>query len=316
MNHNVVYVVSDTFDYEATISPAAGPAFAKNYDWETKSLNACSANTADIYIIDNRFPTDELRELSTFVHYICGLGKVVLLKMHDPFVEEQIRSPWFSFAWEMLDKPNFHYASVYSLAECVAALQAAAQKSVFVHMPYTYDSSNELSQNTPRLNKIALSGSIGRKYPLRQRFDFARRYNPFLGHWVSHLKHPGYPDIGLRGHPTAVVGDAYLEALAKHKYAFVCSSRCRIEFLKYREIAYAGCAPIGDVPCTFQDIDLDAYIPWHSPRKLPDRIRPGDSWQNIAANFRRYMEAKRGKTVMKARIEARLKALLATPSSH
>ena len=52
-----------------------------------------------------------------------------------------------------------------------------------------------------------------------------------------------------------------LKTLSQYRFAAVCSSVAKIEFLKYREFAYAGVVPVGDLPSTFLDCPAGAYVP-------------------------------------------------------
>src|SRR5262249_32021944 len=145
--------------------------------------------------------------------------------------------------------------------------------------------------------------------PLRTRIRRAVRLWPLLGASFRTLPHPGYPDPE-RQLRHSVIGDAYVTHLAAFRFAAVCSSRCRLEFLKYRELAYAGVVPVGDMPAPLLDCTVDAWVQWwRNIFALAQQIRTMSDSATWAHNFRRFMRARRSVDDMRARMAEQLARL-------
>ena len=112
-------------------------------------------------------------------------------------------------------------------------------------------------------------------YPERTELHSALRRQPLLRLVIRHLKHPGYPDVGdpvVHRH----IGGDFARLLADYRFMVVSGSRCDLEFLKYRECAYAGCVPVGLAPASF-------------PTELRESvllIEPARPWQSLKRQLR------------------------------
>jgi hypothetical protein len=99
--------------------------------------------------------------------------------------------------------------------------------------------------------------------------------------------------------------------MARYKYAFVCSRLERIELQKYRDCAYAGCAPFGDLPEALDDCPRDAFLAFDGTMLSSLRaVYRGPDPQQVAASFREYMRTKRNPALLVAKFEHQLSELL------
>ena len=90
----------------------------------------------------------------------------------------------------------------------------------------------------------------------------------------------------------------------------MCSSVAKIEFLKYREFAYAGVVPVGDLPATYLDCPADAYVP--SRRNfiaLTRQIKAVPDSEAMAARYRKFVRELRHVDKMRANVTAALASL-------
>lgn len=256
----VAYVISSKFDYENLICADAGPGFAEDYGWPAGTISRWRGESYDVHVVDHRFPADELDELRTFIDEQKGL---FVLRLCDPYWEYARNHWWYGFVAEMLDRSRIHAMLNYQPAEITALFASRARRSQFVFAPYVYRAESELSlEHAHRRSAVLFSGARNRRlYPLRSEMARTAAWWVPLRLRSTMLEHPGYPDIGQRRRH-AVIGGRYLELLSGFRFAAICSSRCRLEFLKYREFAYAGVVPVGDMPSTLLDCPTDAWIPW------------------------------------------------------
>jgi len=296
----ILYVLSNVFDYAKLISGDAGPAFGADYGLRAVPLNSHEVEEADYLIFDNRFHAEELGDLAK---YIKRSKAIILLKVVDPHYRNR-DSSWYRFVAELVDHPKVHLALTYSETEFTALHLRAAERTQGVFMPYVYNEGEERPlEHAGRKHCVALSGSMNSSdYPLRTKMRLMSKAFPPFWWLVRHLDHPGYPDIGQPlTHQT--IGSDYINWLAHHKFAFVCSSRYRLEFLKYREVAYAGCVPIGDLPYTFLDCPEDAHISFRSNiLALTRQILAPDDTEATAESFRQFLRDRRGAAQMQKRL--------------
>ena len=62
-------------------------------------------------------------------------------------------------------------------------------------------------------------------------------------------------------HSHAHVGKDYIKHLSGFKYMLACPSKFGIELLKYSEMAYAGCIPVGQAPDSYPEHIKDLFLP-------------------------------------------------------
>ena len=106
---------------------------------------------------------------------------------------------------------------------------------------------------------------------------------------------------------SAMVGDAYIKELSRYRYAAVCSSRLRLEFLKYREIAYAGCVPIGDLPGTLSDCPSEGIIQWRRNVFVTHGELSNPNWVCKATIYRDYISNARDMAIWQARVRDKMR---------
>ena len=230
-----------------------------------------------------------------------------LLRVVDPFVHHR-NDNWYRFLFELGAEPNIHYISPYTLTGLSALLYAHNPRKLIVHAPYTYECSNELPlRHHCRKRGLLISGANDPSlYPLRDQAKRAAALLPAAISGIHRLRHPGYPDIGHSLNHN-IIGRTYIQRMAEYTHSFSCSSSYRIELLKYREIAYAGCVPVGDLPFSLIECPPSAQKPWrknwpllaYNVRALTTR----DSEQ-LAIEFREFMKRKRDKALLSSKVNS------------
>jgi hypothetical protein len=288
---DVYYILSAKFDYDQLFQKDAGPSFASDYGWRVATLQELPDLQCQIAIIDPRMTSEELPELRAAM----GRGRVIfVLRIIDPYWEYTREHWWCRFVDDMLDQPRCHVMLTYQPAEITALFAARARVSQFVFAPYVYHADSELPiDHESRSRALFISGACHASiYPVRARIRRVASLWPWLP--TRNLLHPGYPDITGHGPRHTVVGDAYIRRLAAFRFAAVCSSRCRLEFLKYREFAYAGVVPVGDMPATLLDCPTDAWISWRRNFiALTREMKTMSDTAERAQRFRRFMRVRR-----------------------
>jgi len=289
--NRVHYLISRSFDYSKLTAGDCGPLWAADYKLSMITIEDLDElHAADFLIVDNRL---DLEEFACLLKISKEVRANIFLRIVDPF--------WFhadsvahKFYLECLDLPNFHYLLAYTPAEFTAHLQFQARRSRFLFAPYVYLKEKELNLDK-KLDKMIVSGNTAWfLYPLRSSIEFQRKIWPPLAMKSVQLHHVGYADIGQKI-IHQFIGDAYTAELARYRFAFACSSRCRLEFLKYREIAYAGSILVGDLPSSLYFDAKDCYIPWgRNFIKAAQALNNGDSFDHYAEEFRQVMRESRG----------------------
>lgn len=303
----ILYLISSIFDYSKLISGDAGPSFASDYGLEAITLASEELESADYLIVDNRF---DPREFADLAKHVKQTRATTLFKVVDPYYQHR-DADWYRFVEELIDRPRVHLALTYTQSELTALYLSRAERTTGVFMPYVYDEAMELPINhAGRMQRIALSGSMEPNlYPLRARMALLSRAFPPFWFLTHRLDHPGYPDIGQAARH-GIVGHRYIEWLASHKFAFVCSSRWRLEFQKYREVAYAGCVPVGDMPYTLLDCPQNAHIAFrYNTFRLTRQLLAAGDTEAAARAYREYLRERRGGTKMRKRLLQQLARL-------
>lgn len=302
---DVAYLISSSFDYTKTLGPSFSTRFADDYGWQTCRIgDECSA---DVFIVDPRFDRDELPEL---LAYVEGSSASFVFRVHDPYWWH-VDHWMYRFVSEMIDRPRCHVMLTYHPTEVTALFFGRARRSQFIFAPYVYQKDKELPINHwERSRVLIVSGATHPSiYPVRQRINRGVRLWPPLRRITEILDHPGYPDTGQRLRHK-VVGDAYVKKLSEFKFAAFCSSRCRLEFLKYRECAYAGAVPVGDMPFTLLDCPADAWVPWRrNVIAITNTLTKMTDTAARAANFRRYLRDRRNLRDMRSMVTEQLTRL-------
>jgi hypothetical protein len=289
---SISYIISTRFDYNQIIAADGGKAFADDYGWQTSTLANLRDTRCDIAIIDQRIQEEEISELRSAIY---EGQNVFVLRLCDPYWNARDHW-WYRFVAEMLDHPRCHIMLNYQPAEITALFATRARRSQFLYAPYVYRPEKEQSiDHENRLQALIISGARNRDiYPLRARIMQAAAFWPWLRASSKILAHPGYPDLAGDKLFHHAIGDAYIKYLAAFKFAAVCSSRCRLEFLKYREFAYAGVVPVGDMPASLLDCPFDAWVPWRRNFiDLTHKIRTLSDTASRAQSFRKFMRARR-----------------------
>lgn len=256
----VGYLLSDLFPYDKLICADAGPEVADEYGWSALSVNSEELRSCDIVIVDNRH--HDIQELHQLREVLLGLDRVkVVLRVNDPYFFHE-NDPWYRFCDELIKESRAILLTPYQPTGLLSHWLSMSPSLRFVYAPFTYDESSELDISfVSRDSAIALSGNQRRDlYPLRYRLKLVSKL-PWSGCFLSikSLPHPGYPEkIAAAAHE--IIREKYVQWLSRFRVAFVDSSLYRLEFLKYREIAYAGCAAIGDLPWSLAECPDNAFL--------------------------------------------------------
>lgn len=254
------YLVSSTFDYDATICTDYGPAYGRHMGWSVAGLDDAETVVDDmpVVLVDTRYDEAECERLKALVraHRETTFGFSVI----DPF-HWVVERPYPAMLFELKHEPNVFFLSRYRPKEVVQDLIDGAGPEKLVVIPYAYvppaQPINGFEQRHWRL--IHSGRHNASKYPYRQTvYRLHKWIRPFRS-YVDVLSHPGYPDAGETLQHD-VVGDEYIEFLAGYAFMSVTPSRLHLEFLKYRECAMAGCVPIGIPPDGFPDALCEPFV--------------------------------------------------------
>ena len=305
------YLLSSILNYGKLLSSDAGPAVALEYCWIPVDITTLNPDIHNLVIIDNRHhDPSELRQLSEFINK--HPSTIFVLRVVDPYFHHS-SDPWYIFCRELVGKPNIHFIGPYNLTGILRDWLSSSIINTYIHAPYTYDQKHELPINhSERLHCVALSGAIRKNiYPLRHQAYLLAKFYPIARlAKIKRLIHPGYPEkSGSLLHMT--VGKSYLDWLSKFTLGFTDSSIYRIELLKYREMAYAGCAPIGDLPWSLHDCPKSGFIHHDNLSRLLTVARSSSEWtESIACSFREYLRVKRPRATVVKRVNYHLESLL------
>lgn len=306
------YLLSGIFPYHKLICPDAGPEIAHEYGWSPLRLDSEGLRSCDLVIVDNRH--HNIQELHQLRHFLLGLGRIkVVLRVNDPYFFHK-NDPWYQFCDELIKDARAFLLTPYQPTGLVSHWLSFSPSLRFVYAPFTYAESSELEVSCDsRYSAIALSGNQRRDlYPLRHQLKLISKI-PFSGAFlrIKSLSHPGYPEkIGAAAH--AIMRERYVRWLSQFRVAFVDSSLYRLEFLKYREIAYAGCAPIGDLPWSLNECPDDAFL---VVNKSLDFIRArrllsdAEAARVASQKFRLFMRSYRSRCDWRGRVRRSLEGL-------
>lgn len=272
-----VLVLSDLCDYERLIVPDCGPAYSKALGIESVVLSKADWTDSRVWVLDNRLTEDEWHEVMRVI--AANRHTKFLARIIDPYWENAAKTAQLHFAFRCASFSNVGYLSPYQAEEAVDFLaDAALSRKAFFVSPYPYDRSQEVGFDESweaRSRGMALAGIPNATiYPYRSFMHRKRRSDLRLWGRVGVLRHPGYPDLGMALSHNKV-GPSFVEWLAAYESCYLCPSRCHLEFIKYRECAYAGCCPVGAAPRTMSE-------------ELADLIMPLD-WQDYRAKRNRWL---------------------------
>ena len=306
----ILYILSRDFDYSKQIAPDVGPPIAEDYGWVPVKLSAEVLAFDGPIVVDNRLLPEETDWLRVALQQRKG---PTFLRVCDDYEWENRDHWWYVFVREILARPVVGVVHTYTPREYVSSLIKTAGQTRFIHAPYVYQPERELSNHEcGRRNRILFSGAINSEiYPERRQFLRKVRSSPLLSWYVRTLKHPGYPDIG-QTQIHGITGRAYIEEVAKYRYAFVSPGRNSSEFLKYREFAYAGTCPVGHLPDSLADCPVDAFVKYNgSAWSFVANTIYSVNFETRARSFRAYMREKRERTRLREQVLARLRTALA-----
>lgn len=301
---NIGYLLSSIFPYDKLICSDAGYAIAYEYGWTPFFLDSVSAYDFDAVVVDNRHQTKE--DIIAISDYLRKCSCSIFFRVNDPYIFHR-GDPWYRFCSEMADSPRVHFLTPYQPTGLLSYWLSYALHSSFIFAPFTYDPNSEVvTSHSNRRSLIAVSGNQRLDlYPLRYLVQKASRL-PFSKSFfrVEYLRHPGYPEkVSNTRHN--VIGSAYIHWLSQFACAFADSSIYRVELLKYREIAYAGCALIGDLPWSLYECPDDAFIEFKSVLNLlPLRASVFDhhATQHVANSYRQFLRNVRCQTTWRNKV--------------
>lgn len=261
MSKTIALVLSNVCDHSKILVPDSGPDYGEAMGFEMVQLKDADWNASRLWMIDLRLVEEEFRVVEEAIRN--HPDTTFLLRMVDPYWESAIDKINTTIVFRHITTPNVGYVSGYQPEEATALLAEAckAQGKLFV-CPNSYDQRREIPLDEAwfrRERKVALAGAQKPNLYTYRAF-FRRKIRSDFRWWggVATLAHPGYADIG-QGKSEPVKGDAFIAWMAGYQTCFLCPGRCGFEFLKYRECAYAGCAPLGAAPKTMSP-DLARHI--------------------------------------------------------
>lgn len=309
------YVLSGAFHYERTIVPDQGPAYAAAMGWPTLPLDALREAPPGVCVIDQRITEGEGARLQTWLRTRASPSPV-LLKVVDPYPEYTRDHPYYRLLFAVVNLPGVHFLTVYEPRERTEELRQQCTTSRMLWLPYAYVASAE--REVPmagRRRRVLLTGAMEPGvYPTRAALARRQRFDPVVRLGVDRLPHPGYPDIGHTLKHQAV-GPAFVDRLTQYRGMVLDPARCGLEFLKYRECAYAGCVPVGELPDSLREAVRDYVAP----------LRPSHLWRDVrrllsmsvteaadrAAGYRAVLRRIRHPAVLEATLDQELAPLLA-----
>lgn len=290
MSKTIALVLSDVCDHSKILVPDSGPDYGEAMGFEMVQLKDADWNASRLWMIDLRLVEEEFRVVEEAIRK--NPDTTFLLRMVDPYWESAIDKINTTIVFRHITTPNVGYVSGYQPEEATALLAEAcqAQGKLFV-CPNAYDRRREVDLDENwfrRRRKVALAGAQDPNLYTYRAF-FRRKIRSDFRWWgkVATLPHPGYADIG-QAKSEPVKGDAFIAWMAGYQTCFLCPGRCGFEFLKYRECAYAGCAPLGAAPKTMspdvarQIVPLD-WTDYAGKRDAFLRMPPEELYQRAKA---------------------------------
>jgi len=309
----VGYLLSKLFPYTKLLSADAGPAIASEYGWTPCTTTTAAFGNFDCLVIDNRHHThQDIIDLASFLD--DRPVRAVFLRVNDPCMFHK-NDRWYRFCVEQIDRPGIHFLTPYEPTGLLSHWLSISQRTHFVFTPFTYDHTAELPlAHDARRKLVAVSGRQRRDlYPRRYLVQQASKIptsNLLLK--LHLLRHPGYPEkIDSPSH--SISGSAFIQWLSHHRSAFIDSSIYRVELLKYREAAYAGCAPFGDLPWSLHECPDDAFYQFQSFLdliKFRAVINDSNASEAVATAYRSFMRVTRCRSTWRRLVASALARLI------
>jgi hypothetical protein len=276
MSKNIALVLSDVCDHSKSLVPDSGPAYGETMGLEMVQLKDADWSASRLWMIDLRLVEEEFAVVERAIRR--HPATTFLLRMVDPYWESATGKINTKVVFQHIATPNVGYVSGYQPEEATALLAEACKVSgkLFI-CPNAYDKRRELPLDDSwlkRPRKIAFAGAQNPELYLYRAF-FRRKIRSDFRWWgkVATLPHPGYADIGEKT-THGIKGDEFIAWMGSHQMCFLCPGRCHLEFIKYRECAYAGCAPVGAAPRTMSDDLAKLIIPidWNNYKEKRDAL--------------------------------------------
>jgi hypothetical protein len=307
------YFLSDLYPYHLMFLVDSGPQYGRDMEWPTAPVSSLADDTRRVAIIDNRIAPTEIAALAALIPR--QPDRLFVFTIVDPFTKQNEDGPYREFLLSLAASPNVLFLSKYHPCEFSDTLRRAVGGDRFVVVHYPYVVSRERPHVDHRSKRMIFAGAIDAAvYPERYHLYEAIRSRPWLRMLIHHLEHPGYAEVG---DPVVhqKVGDRFIEYLANYRFMFMSGSRCELEFLKYRECAYAGCVPVGAAPATFDAELRECILPLDpaDPRRTLRKYRnlPAAELDQRAARFAELQRTTRSPAVLNDSLDAFLARHLA-----
>lgn len=295
----IVYLVSGQFDYYAATNPDAGPQYAEDIGLRWEPFCGSLDGPDTVYIVDQRLTADELSTIKDIGDSDESIR--LIFRLVDPYYSFSDDNGFITIAFSWAARERTAILSAYQDKELASYLLAAYGHNRFHVSPYPYAAIKEVhnKQWHDRIKKVIISGSNAKGlYPLR---TFARYKRNTSLRWrlmTVDQRHPGY----MAAKSLALTGDRYLEYLSGFKLMLICPGRSNLEFMKFRECAYAGCVPVGMPADGLPQDAADCIIPmnWERfPEKLA-RLRGYSDLEleEMAFRYRNAMRMHRNPSMM------------------
>jgi hypothetical protein len=307
---SAVYIFSGRFDYDRW-PVLHGPRYGRALGLETRAWSVRGAlPTDEVLIVDQRVLAEDVAEIEAFA--LRHPEQRFVLRVVDPYWPPQDCNPLRDLAFRLVGRVNTAVLLAYQPVEVTQLLLMAYGPDRIHVSPYPYLRSLEFPLDQPRKRRAIISGNATASvYPLRALARHKRRRSLVWRRFSEDLSHPGY--LAGQRSPKALLGTAYLQHLASFEAMFLCPSRAGLEFFKYGECAYAGCAPVGEAPQGFPSAAVDCIVPFDSA-DMHQSIRrivrtPVAEWRERAAAYRTAMAADRDPAVLRQHLDAWLQCV-------
>ena len=242
---NLVYIISGSHNYNGYIPEDAGPSWSSLIGIPHGELSNTKFNDESIYIVDPLLSGEEVSILSQVIQ---NTSAIFALRVIDPGGPPRDTNAVRALAFEFAQNKRVAVISPYQPTEISQFIYMALGPKRFHVSPYPYDVTKEVDTqlDSLRANRLIITGANDKLvYPLRHFARHKRLTNLKWRAFTTDLRPMGYR---VANSPLQVSGSRYINYLARHSMMFLCPSRSKVELLKYRECAYAGCMPVGLAP--------------------------------------------------------------------
>ena len=302
-----IYILSNEINYSKLICDDAGPGYALSMNWQYVYINQIDIlHPGLIYIIDNRISEKECKALSNVFNENENI--LFLLKIVDPYTENKNN---FYYRW-LNENKNINNCRIFTVYEPTELTQEiiVSHNKPYYYIPYPYLKEKELplSNINKRKNRIIISGALNLEvYPYRTTIWQNNTRSIGRLFFFSTLKHPGYAELSFTNFNHNIIRSDFIKYLGKSKFMLLCSSRCKIEFLKYHECAYSGCIPIGIPPNSFPEEIKKLFYYINPLAILNDCIKLLFNWSknnhiDIIKKYRKFLDEERNPQTLNAQL--------------